>query len=312
MAKTKSSNHTKPTKRRVRLTGKAVARSRAGATITVTRRNTRLTGRASAKSRAWGTLTVTTRGEREDLCAPGPSDKGEISLTTDKEPASHRRRLSIRGPDAPPGTSGTLTELEDRRRACTGDDNGGKHRVITLTQGKFTIVDADDYERLSEHKWYAAKTKGGRFYAARNVVRSAGRRMVLMHREIMNPPPGMVCDHKNHNTLDNRKSNLRICTPAQNAYNQLPKANGTSRYKGVHWRKDHQKWQASIFHDGRRIHIGYYDYEADAAIAYDDMAIDLFGEFACLNFDHRPEIRLWMEATYLFCPTRNELVSMSC
>ena len=178
--------------------------------------------------------------------------------------------------------------------------------MIPLTQGKFAIVDAEDYERLSEHKWYAKKVKGGRFYAARN----AGGKVIKMHREILDVPPGMVCDHKNHDTLDNRKSNVRICTPAQNNYNRLPQAAGTSRYKGVHWHKNHQKWQARIGHNGKHIHIGYYDYEADAAIAYDDMAIELFGEFACLNFDHRPEIRLWIEATYLFDPTRNELVSL--
>ena len=180
--------------------------------------------------------------------------------------------------------------------------------MIPLTQGKFAIVDAEDYERLSEHKWCVQRKKGGRFYA----VRRAGGKIIRMHREIMNAPPGMVCDHKNHNTLDNRKSNLRTCTQAQNIYNQLPRDGGTSRYKGVYWPKDKCRWEAKIGHNGRAIHIGYYDYEADAAIAYDDMAIELFGEFACLNFDHRPEIRLWIEATYLFDPTRNELVSLSC
>jgi hypothetical protein len=181
-----------------------------------------------------------------------------------------------------------------------------KHRVIPLTQGKFAIVDAEDYERLSRHKWRVLKIKGDRFYAAR----TAGGKTILMHREIMNPPPGMLCDHKNHNTLDNRRSNLRICTAAQNQQNRLPNTGGTSRYKGVLWHKEHQKWQAKIGYNGRHIHIGYYDYEADAAIAYDDMAVELFGEFACLNFNHNPEIRLWMEASYLFCPTRNDLTAV--
>ncbi|MBN2271732.1 MAG: HNH endonuclease [Sedimentisphaerales bacterium] len=187
------------------------------------------------------------------------------------------------------------------------DKSSSKYRVIPLTQGKFAVVDAEDYDRLCGRKWHAAKN-GGQFYAQRYEK----RRNIAMHREILDIPPGMVCDHKNHNTLDNRKGNLRICTPAQNQYNQLPRDGGTSRYKGVRWHKDNCKWQAAIGYNSRLIHIGYYEYEADAAIAYDDMAIELFGEFACLNFHHRPEIRLWMEATYLFNPMRNELVSLSC
>jgi len=179
-----------------------------------------------------------------------------------------------------------------------------EHQVIPLTQGKFTIVDADDYDRVTQHKWFAHKN-ADRFYA----LRDAGGKAIRMHREIVDIPPGLVCDHRNHDTLDNRKSNLRICTQAQNSYNQLPRDGGTSRYKGVRWHKDHCKWETSIKHKGRAIHIGYYDYEADAAIAYDDMAVELFGEFACLNFHYRPEIRLWMEATYLFDPTRRALSS---
>ena len=202
------------------------------------------------------------------------------------------------------GASATLSAFRNRPRACPPNNNGCKHRIIPLTQGKFAIVDAEDYERLSRHKWCAAKSNG-RFYAQR----TENGRTIKMHREIMNPPPGMVCDHKNHNTLDNRKSNLRICTVSQNQQNRLPSTGGTSQYKGVAWNEGHQKWAAQIQHNRRQIHIGYYDYEADAAIAYDDMAVELFGEFACLNFNHNPEIRLWMEATYLFCPTRNDLAT---
>ena len=125
----------------------------------------------------------------------------------------------------------------------------------------------------------------------------------MMHREILNAPPGMLCDHKNHNTLNIRKCNLRLATPAQNCCNRLPQPGGSSQYKGVAWHKDHRKWQAKVETRGGQIHIGHFDYEADAAIAYDDMAVELFGEFACLNFDYRPEIRQWLAQTYLFPPT---------
>lgn len=173
------------------------------------------------------------------------------------------------------------------------------HRLIPLTKGQFAIVDADDYERLARYKWYAGGKKG-QYYARRR----ANRITLTMHREIIDVPAGMVCDHINHNTLDNRKYNLRICTPAQNHYNRLPGEHGTSRYKGVCWNKDSRKWEASIGHQNRLIHIGYFEYAEDAAIAYDDMAVQLFGEFACLNFHYRPEIQKWIQQMYLFPPMK--------
>ena len=185
----------------------------------------------------------------------------------------------------------TRTTSHERRE--TSDD----YRLIPLTRGQFAIVDAEDYERLSQYKWCLGGKKG-QYYAQR---RDHGR-MVFMHREILEVPAGMVCDHINHNILDNRKCNLRVCTPAQNQYNRLPSERGTSRYKGVCWHKVSRKWTAEIGFNKRRIHIGYYDYEQDAAIAYDDMAIHLFGEFACLNCSYRPEIRQWMQDCYLFPP----------
>ena len=237
-----------------------------------------LAGRAVIKPRAAGTLTVTSSIER---CVIARSPLG----MTKQSPTAR------------------TPEIATARVAGLAMTESIEHRVISLTQGKFTIVDAEDYDRLAERKWRAEKRNGQRFYAARH----AAGRTIPMHREILDIPPGMLCDHKNHDTLDNRRSDLRICTPAQKSYNRLPQPGGTSRYKGVRWHKDHCKWKARIQHIGRSTHIGYYDYEADAAIAYDDMAVELLGEFACLNFNHRPEIRLWMEATYLFEPTKNKL-----
>ena len=177
---------------------------------------------------------------------------------------------------------------------------GAAYRFIPLTQGKFAIVDAEDYERLSRHKWCAGG-KGDNCYAQRK----EDGKTIEMHREIINIPTGFVCDHKNHNRLDNRKCNLRSCTYSQNAQNRRPCSNGTSRYKGVHWDRIRRKWRAKIKINGREIHIGYYEYEQDAAIAYDDMAIELFGEFACLNCHYRPEIKQWLQDSYLFSPMQN-------
>ena len=165
---------------------------------------------------------------------------------------------------------------------------------IPLTQGYFAIVDADDYEELNQYKWHVKVKSNGRY-----AYRTQGRKEIPMHRQILNAPAGMWCDHINHNGLDNRRCNLRLCTPQQNAYNRRP-LGGTSKYKGVHWDRHRRKWRARIRHNGRLIHIGYFDYEADAVIAYDDYAIEMFGEFAYLNHRHRPEIQLWLRETKLF------------
>lgn len=167
-------------------------------------------------------------------------------------------------------------------------------------------MDADDNERLAKYKWHASGKKG-KFYAARK----RNGKTILMHHEIIDVPPAFVCDHINHNTLDNRKCNLRVCTPAQNAHNRLPGRNCKSSYKGVSWHKASHKWAAEIRCNNERIHLGYFDYEQDAAIAYDDMAIELFGPFACLNYNHRPEIAEWLRQCCLFEPELEMEVSRS-
>jgi hypothetical protein len=119
-------------------------------------------------------------------------------------------------------------------------------RYIALTKGKFAIVDAADYERLSRCKWTASRC-GVKRYAAR---KSKGR-TILMHRELMDPPKGMDVDHIDGNGLNNTRSNLRICTRRQNLCNRRP-SGGTSRHKGVHYRKQIGKYAASIKSRGAR------------------------------------------------------------
>jgi len=165
---------------------------------------------------------------------------------------------------------------------------------IPLSQGKVAVVDAGDYENLCGYNWFARRS-GNTFYAHR----SQDGTIIAMHREILKPPAGLMCDHKDHNGLNNTRNNLRLCTAAQNQYNQRPQTGGTSKYKGVYWDENRRKWRAEIGYGGRLIHIGRFDYETDAAIAYDDRAIELFGEFAFLNCQCRPEIKKWIEETYL-------------
>jgi hypothetical protein len=161
-------------------------------------------------------------------------------------------------------------------------DDGSK--LIPLTQGKFAIVDADDYDWLNRYKWCVAK-KRHIFYAAR---RTNGEK-ISMHRVIMGATKGLLIDHKDGDGLNNRKSNLRLCTIAQNNRNSRPWQNSTSKYKGVSWSKSCRKWQARIRPNRRTIYLGLFDNEIEAAVAYDRKAEELFGEFAYLNFPLRQE-----------------------
>ena len=108
-----------------------------------------------------------------------------------------------------------------------------------------------------------------------------------MHREILNAPAGVLVDHINHNGLDNRKANLRLATRAQNCWNRKkPKMRKcASRFKGVGWHKGNKKWVSRIRFNGRRISIGYFNDEVEAAKSYDEAAKKYHGEFAVLNFD---------------------------
>ncbi len=168
-------------------------------------------------------------------------------------------------------------------------------KEIPLTQGLTTIVDDEDFESLARFKWYAWFNKGSP-YAARDSRINEGRRRhrIHMHRVIAGTPKGLETDHKNHDTLDNRRENLRTCTHSQNManqHNQSRKSTLSSRFKGVSWNSERQCWRANIRIDGRTRFLGQFDDEKDAASAYDAKARELFGEFALTNFplDGRPD-----------------------
>ncbi len=152
-------------------------------------------------------------------------------------------------------------------------------KLIPLTKGKFAIVDAEDYELLNRYKWHV--NKGGRTYYARSQEKG---KPIRMHRLITDAPKGLFVDHINHNGLDNRKKNLRLCTRTQNARNRLPRRGGFSKYKGVSWNTKRKVFIAAISVGGKKQYLGYFDDQIKAAKAYDKKAKELFGEFAYLNF----------------------------
>lgn len=150
-------------------------------------------------------------------------------------------------------------------------------KLIPLTKGQVTVVGAKDYEFLTQWNWSALWSPLGRcFYAVRRGKRGT---FVYMHSVLTG---AKQTDHKNRNTLDNRRVNLRPSTSSQNGGNREKQANNSSGYKGV-FRNDFG-WMAKIAVSHKQIYLGQFRDKESAARAYDAAALEHFGEFARLNF----------------------------
>lgn len=155
-------------------------------------------------------------------------------------------------------------------------------KEIPLTKGHVALIDDDDYERVSQYKWtfdngYAARKAGGQ----------KNPKKIMLHRFILDAPAGYDVDHINRDVLDNTRANLRICTRSQNNANRISLPGSSSQYKGVSWNRNRQRWQVFQCAYGKRRYLGYFENEAEAAIAYDEAAYESFGDFALLNFPER-------------------------
>lgn len=153
---------------------------------------------------------------------------------------------------------------------------------VKSSDGKIHIVkiDEEDYSKIKDYNWRANKAKGYNYYY---VVAHKNKKAILLHRLIMNVKKGCLIDHLNHDTLDNRKENLRICTYQQNMHNRKKIKIKTSKYKGVHFDKTKDKYIATIVVNKKRIKLGYFFNEENAALKYNEAAIKYFGQFALLN-----------------------------
>lgn len=151
-------------------------------------------------------------------------------------------------------------------------------RKLPITRGLEVLLDEADFVKLSKYRW-CALMRGGTPYAVRFVSGKA----LAMHRVIAEPPEGMCVDHVNHNTLDNRRCNLRVCTKTENLRNRRS-WRGASKFLGVS--PSANKWRVNI----QRLYVGTFETQEEAARAYDAKAREFYGEFANLNFPQSEEV----------------------
>lgn len=153
---------------------------------------------------------------------------------------------------------------------------------IKLDKEKFAIVDDDDYEALNVLSWRVMKNRD-KFYAVTKFNRDDLTRMHRFILGVKNDDDRQV-DHIDRDGLNNTRLNLRLCDNSSNMANRGKcKNKKTSIYKGVSWSKMMNKWWARIQKNKVGIGIGFFDFEEDAALAYNEMALELHGEFAVLN-----------------------------
>jgi len=183
--------------------------------------------------------------------------------------------------------------------------NQDNTKKIPLSQGKFALVDAEDYERLMKYNWCAS-------WNGRNngwiVHRQSAKRDISMTREIMLPPRGARVMFKDHDSLNLRRANLQIVSHSESRQHGRLRKNKTSIYKGVHWDKESQKWRALIEKDGKHYYLGRFSNEEDAARTHDEKALELYGDTALLNFSDNNGTPAVANCKFCRGPRRNNTV----
>lgn len=163
---------------------------------------------------------------------------------------------------------------------------------LSTKNGYVFQVDDEDLSLSTEKGWcgciHSHKRQDGKYgnvfkYIVRHSSGNGRRKNQYLHRMIVNAPKYAKVDHKNGDTLDNRRSNLRICSTAENVRNSVKISRNTSGYKGVSFLRRTSKWKVTITVNGDHKHLGYFSTREAAAMAYNVAAEKYFGEFAKLN-----------------------------
>jgi len=171
--------------------------------------------------------------------------------------------------------------LRNKKAGRKGFIKGGVG-YIPLTKGLFAKCSPDDLELLTEHNWCAKKIK--KVYRAMRATELNGEHLTIQMTEaVLGKSRGRIIDHKNRDTLDNRRSNLRFCTYSQNSYNKASQKGSKSRYKGVHWNGKYQEWHVKLYSKSVYYGGGRFKDEHKAALAYNVIAKEVHGDFAYLN-----------------------------
>lgn len=151
-------------------------------------------------------------------------------------------------------------------------------KTIPLTKGQEAMIDDHWHEYISQWKWQAAWNETTQsYYALRHAGKYPNKTTIQMHREIMNTPKGMICDHRNHNTLDNQESNLRNVTPSQSVANTKTRNDNKLGVKGVRQRGN--SFQAQFVMNGEVILRKSFPSLEEAESAYNSVADEYLGDF---------------------------------
>jgi len=146
-------------------------------------------------------------------------------------------------------------------------------------QGLFAVIDDEDFDKVNQYRWHL----GNNGYIKTFVGGRKHAKCILLHRLIMDPADDLEVDHRDGDKLNNCRANLRISTRNQNARNLRRHKQFSSRFKGVSWNSGDQLWDARIQVNLKTIHLGQFPSEIQAALAYNEAALQHFGEYASLN-----------------------------
>ena len=164
-----------------------------------------------------------------------------------------------------------LEQCEEAWKKADGKD----YIEIPLTQGQKTKIDRKDFELVRDSGcWCVTRDRYG-FYARKGIWQNKRVKKLSLSRFLLNAPSNLWVDHINHDTLDNRRENLRLVTPVENTRNRVKHMKGSSRYLGVCWDKASQRWLAQIMVSGKNHNLGRFRKELDAVRAYNNALLRL-------------------------------------